>query len=200
MSVAGVLEADEGPMDIFAAWRERYAGRPHTAKSHAILLIVMGLMLALVPVFIPVFQGALSKIFGGAAGLAFVLAVDLLWFIVQNPRIQAQRNLKRQYSLGRRRAIAAVLVLIWWILLVNVGSNVILAPVVGAINVVVLISLFRFVTATDSERAIREREIEEWLEYQNAELEALEMERAEAEKVSSQRTDQERSRRFGRRK
>lgn len=196
MGGAGVLEADVASMDLFAAWRERYAGRPNTAKSHAILLLAMGLVLALLPVFIPVLRGGFSKLFGGAAGLAMVLAADLLWFLVQDAKSRAQRNYKVRYPLGRRRAFAAVALLIWWILLVNLGSNVILAPVIGAVNVLVLISLFRFATATDIERAMREREVEEWMAYQ---AEQEELARIEEEMQAATLPD-ERPRRFRRRK
>lgn len=108
------------------------------------LVVVSHLLLAI---------SILSNTIGGLAGGAWFAAAFLTWDYLLPGNLRERTWIRRNYALPVRRRIVLWAFLGWAAFLVFMGTAVADGPILGAMNVVVLLTLWRIFTMSPAERA-----------------------------------------------
>ncbi len=161
MGVVVLLEL----FDSFYRWQSTWA------SSRAKLIGVVGLMCGAVLVVVGMLfwdsVPAVGVIAGGTAGLLWLAAVWLLWWRLAPTTVQQRANLRELLALSQRRLVSSIAAVVWLLGMAVVGRSAgdlgSLVVVVGAVNVVVLVSIAHVFVANPAERAEWTQEKEdEW--------------------------------------
>lgn len=94
-----------------------------------------------------------SNTIGGLAGGAWFIAAFLGWAFVLPENLRDRTWIRGNSPLPKRRKIVLWAFLAWAAALVFVGDRIADGPLLGALNVVVLLTLWRVFTMTAAERA-----------------------------------------------
>ena len=143
------------------SWINRLAEN-NRVRSILTLFIVAGLVLVVGAFFIPQDFQAIQVILASVAGGLWYVAFYMAWFKVISQDLRFKLNFRSRVSVIRRRQITLPLLLVWFIILFLVYRNFeFLSPIIGAVNVVVLLIVWRMVTMNPLERQASEMAFEE---------------------------------------
>lgn len=122
-------------------------------RARVIALTLLGAGLAVGAYFIPARElGALVSLLGATAGGAWFVAGYLTWHRLLPLRVKVATNFRATYPLRTRR-ISAVWAVGVWFLIIALSAELITGPAVGAANVAILLSIWRYASSTAAERA-----------------------------------------------
>lgn len=119
----------------------------------------------------------LPVVLGSAAGALWFLAGYLYWYSVMGEPLRSQINIRDYWEPEYRRKITLFIVGAWFIILILVSSNFpTVGPIVGGLNVTVLLTAWIAITLTPEER--------------QAEIEALDAAEEEAAYWAAQQAEE----------
>lgn len=137
-------------LDAISRWGTRLQAAGRLAFAVAALAALGGGLVAVSHLLVHI--SLLSNTIGGLAGGAWFVAAYLAWEFLIPKRLRDRTWLRRNYQLAARRRMVLWGFLAWAAILVFVGSLA-GSPLLGALNVVVLLTLWRVFTMTAQERA-----------------------------------------------
>lgn len=148
-------------LELFAnihAWvTER--GRP---RRDMWLGFAIGLVLVLIGAAFGLVWEPAAILFGGLGGVAWLVAAHIAWWFVIPERWRERTNFRARMTLSQRRTFAFVVGGFWLLTVATVGmvSSPVTGVLLGATNVVVLVSLAHVAVADPEERAVWDAEQE----------------------------------------
>ena len=161
-------------VDNLIAWLNT---RP--ARSRATVLVALVTVPVILVAVVGLFLAPAAPFAGALAGVALFVAAYGYWHTMVPAGQQASTDLKARYGLKKRRGLVGGAVAVWLILLLLLGRYA-PGPLLGTLNVFVLISLYWLWRATPAEAA---EALARWEAAQEA--------KTEAEKQAALRADYE---------
>lgn len=147
-------------MDLILDSLTRWGARLHSARRLLIALfalLFLGSGLVVASYFLASIPLA-SNTVGGLAGGAWFIAAFLVWSFVLPDTWRERTRVRGIYTVAVRRRAVLWSFLAWAGFLVFFGTAVADGPLLGALNVVVLLTLWRVFTMTAEERVALEAE------------------------------------------
>lgn len=136
----------------------------------AAALLAAGTALAVCGIFVPS-APAVQVSLGSVGGLLWFLAGYLLWYAGLGAGARERWDVRGRWPLARRRVLVCIAALMWCVLLWGIGQQL-GSSLLGALNVVMILTLWRLFTATAQERlAVDERLEQIWTERQRSRAE-----------------------------
>lgn len=142
-------------MDLILDALSRWGARLRTAGRLALTVVGLTVLGGGLVVVSHLLLGIaiLSNTVGGLAGGAWFAAAYLSWEYLIPASLRERTWIRRNYILSFRRRIVLWSFLFWAAFLVFVGTAIAGGPLLGAMNVVVLLTLWRVFTMSAEERA-----------------------------------------------
>lgn len=154
-------------LDLFASLRKWGARLPRAAQQAVLAgALLAGVALCALGAVAGLGTGnPLAVLLGCAAGVGWVLAANFAYWFWLPDATRQRLDWRARMPLGRRRIAAAAAALAWFaVLLLSSGvAGERATTLIGALNVLVLVSLARYAVASDGER-------EEWSRVKEAQL------------------------------
>lgn len=157
-------------MESLRSWIDRLEEKNRVAVTY-IGFFIIGVLLVAAGLVINVevlqkglgdFGEPLQVILGSLGGALWFLSLYILWYKVLPDDVSNRLNYRMNVPLMVRRRFTAGAVAIWFVALIFVYRNyVFLAPVIGALNVVVLLIVWRLITMNPIERFQSEQSFQE---------------------------------------
>lgn len=138
-------------LDALSRWGARLQAAGRLALAVAGLVALGGGLVVVSHLLLSI--AILSNTIGGLAGGAWFAAAYLAWEYLIPANLRERTWIRRNYMLPFRRRIVLWAFLIWAGFLVFIGTAVADGPILGAMNVVVLLTLWRVFTMSAEERA-----------------------------------------------
>lgn len=157
-------------MESLRSWIDRLQDKNRVAVTYIGFFVIGAVLVAAgLVINIEVLQNALGDfseplqvILGSIGGALWFLSIYIIWYKVLSDDVADRLNFRMNTPLMTRRRFTAGAVAIWFVVLVFVYRNYdFLAPVIGALNVVVLIIVWRLITMNPIERFQSEQSFQE---------------------------------------
>jgi hypothetical protein len=134
------------------------------AKIIIYLFSIFGVAGVAVGIFLALPLDSITVLLGSIVGLLWIVALNFAYWFILSPATQSRLNFREHLDLSKRRWIAGGLLSIWFLFIAIINSVIMerLTILLGALNVVILVSLARFAVADGQER-------EEWSESKEIE-------------------------------
>lgn len=142
-------------MDLILDAISRWGARLQGAKRLTLALIALAFLGSGLVVASHFLLGIpiLSNTVGGLAGGAWFIASYLSWEYLLPAKVRERTWIRKNYAIPQRRRMVLWAFLAWAGFLVFAGTTIAGGPLLGAMNVVVLLTLWRVFTMTPEERA-----------------------------------------------
>lgn len=155
-------------LELFASLHA-WGSRMNSSRIKLIIAVftVVGIILVGVSYALTLNSSIGAVFMGGTAGLLWLIAVNLTFWFLLSETLQDKLDLRAKWDLTKRRWIAAVALIVWFAIVLGINAvlGTRLYSLLGALNVVVLVMLAKFVVASNDERA-------DWSEMKEQELAA----------------------------